>query len=676
MRVLRALRARPVLSVVLVLHAMVSLAIWLSGSATGTFSLRGNIGVIAYDAAHGLNPAVPLLDYFDTFTGGFLTQGLLAAPLTWFLPITWAVAIGALFTNSAILVLAWTFLERNIGRLAAQVGTVALLLGPPTMKHHALIGPSYHYNELLFDIGMAALWAEIVLHGRRSWPWTAGLGLVCGLAITNCWGSAGFLGVVMALWWVTDQGLLRRRATWAFLPAALLGLAPLLAKLFFHNSYHQGVRGLRDLGFSHSGEGGMDTQNLLPKLWNLVSGDYAGAVGYLDTLGPSWGVGPTLAWAQISSGIVFAALLLVGVLGWRAVPAGLRGLLPGARNAPDHAAKLALAAYLPLLFCIALLLGYMTSELVVPAVDPEFSQFREDRYLPPLSAFLALNLGALAHLLRQRLPRGAFAGLLGLGALCLGVPAALAQVGMIDGEELRNSRGLPYRGAAWSIETLYAADVLAGDPARGRQFCAGFAEQGQGDCFRGFAWTVGINYVMESEEDPEAEEVHVRQEVGDRCRELGEPWDRECMRQLGWHMWSETIARLEDPGRRHEHIRTRCARISGGMPSQEGYCMEGLGFYFGDHYTFAPEKLQFLFPAESYPGELRRSIVRGAGYALSYMYEDRAFADRLCDRYRELEDRGDVACREGVALGFEAFERSLPPGPPAGPLPRLEREEE
>lgn len=671
MRVLGLLRERPVLSGILIAHAVLSMAIWLSGSATGTFALRGSIGVIGYDAAHGLNPAVPLLDYFDTFTGGFLTQGLLTAPLTWFLPITWAVAIVGLLTNSAVLVVAWTFLERNVGRIAAGVGTIAFLLGPPTMRHHALVGPNYHYNELFFDLGMAALWAEIVLHDRRSWRWTALLGLTCGYAITNCWGSIGYLAIVMALWWVADPGLLGRKATWAFLPAAVLGLGPLLAKLFVHSSYHQGVRGLRDLAFTHSGEGAMDSVSMGPKLLDFLGGDYAGAIGYLDTLGPWLGARSTLIWAQASSALLFAITAAVLVVGWRAIPAGLRGLLPGASNGPTPEGKRALAAYVPSLFAIVLILGYLTSELTIQPADPAFSQFREDRFLPPLSAFLALNVGVLAQLLHDRIPKKLWAESLAVIAIAFGVPSALAQVAMVDGEGLVQTPGMAYRGAAWSIETLYAADVLAGDPQRGQQFCAGFPEQGQGDCYRGFAWTVGIGYLMESDDDPESEQIHLPQGVGDRCRQLGDPWDRECMRQLGWHMWSESIARLDEPHRRVEHLQDRCRVVSDGDPEREGWCLEGLGFYFADHYAWAPHKLQFVFPPEAFPPEARRSIVRGIGYTLAYIYEHERVAQRLCGPYAELEDRGDEACREGVDLGMQAFERPLPGNAQPGPLPKL-----
>ena len=668
-RTCRWAAARPVLVGALLLHTGVSLLVWLSGTPLGTYGLECSVGAIGYDLAHGLNPAVPLLDYFDTFTGAYLTEGLLAAPFT-VLPwrTIYAVKAGNLVTNAAILLLAWTFLERNVGRLAARVGVVALALGPPVMRHHSLAGPTYHYNELMFDFGMAVLWAEIVLRDRKTWPWYLLFGGLCGFAITNCHGSAGYVVVTLLLWWVCDRGLAVRPRTWTFGLGFLAGLAPLIAKATFHASYHRDVRGLRDFGFTHKQGDQRHLSVMAEKLRHMLDGDYAGALGFLDTLGPSWGFGPAEAFGNVYAGITFLAVPLVLVLAWRAIPAGLVGLLPFKRFAPSPTGARALALAVPAVFAMALVAAYLSSDLHIQTPDPATSQFREDRFLPPLTALLALNLGIAVELVvrmvrrpgrlaRELLGKAAVVVAASVGLLLAGV-CLVAQLRMVDFDGLMSTEGIPYRGRCYSAEALYAAEVLDGDPARAARFCSGFPESGHGDCYQGFAWSVGIGRAMRVQEvlgEPE-----LPQEIGQSCMVLDPAWQRDCFNQLGWHMQSETIGCYENQEERIALVLEWC----GTMPDEErtSWCLGGMGFYYGDHYGFAPHKLESIFPVDLVGEEGQRSIAWGIGYLLGYGYDLEAAAARQCEGYAAIAPGLKEACQNGVVASMETRSRPIPGG--------------
>lgn len=664
---LRLAADRPTLLGLLAIHSILAILVWLSGSPLGTYGLECSLGAISWDIAHGLNPAIPLLDYFDTFTGAYLTQGLLAAPLTWLPGRTiYALKAANLLTLLMIAVLAWTFLERNVGRVAAALGAAALLAGPPILQHHSLFGPGYHYNELLFDFGFAVLWAEIALHGRRSWPWYAAFGLVSGYAIFNCFGSAAFLAVTLLLWWVTDRGLWRRAAAWAFAPGFLVGLGPLLWKATGHARYHQPASELRDFLFTHTGDDG--GSNLVAKALAMPL-DYGGALGFIDTLGGPGSYRGALAYGTAFGLLTLATVPAMLLLDWRGVRAGLRGLLPLERCAPDEGERRALARLLPSGFALALIGAYLTSELQIHEPVPEFSQFRVDRFLPPLSAMLALNLGVLAQRAWDR-PAGRLRrvalGLGGVLAAAVLLPPMVARATFMDRDGFGDGGGIPYRSRCYAIEALYAADVTRGDPERGARLCAGFPEDGHGDCYRGFAWGVGIDAVMSAPVDLLAGK-ELQASVGRSCLALGEPWQRPCWRQLGWHLISEAVARHADPATRVEFAASQCR----GMPDEAatGRCLEGLGFYYADHYAFEPRKLGSILPVAVLGQAGQRHAAAGIGALFAHQYERRPTIERLCAAYDGEGPGFAAACIEGADSVLGLMERPLPMAAAPGPLP-------
>ena len=669
-RLLRAASSRPELLAIVLLHAAFSVVVWLSGGVAGSYGLECQIGVVAWDLVHGLNPAVPLLDYFDTFTGAYLTSGLIAAPFVsmGLAPVV-ATKLGCLLVNAAILILAWLFLERTTGRTAAIVGTLALAAAPPALRHQSLIGPHYHYSELLFDFAMLVLWAEIVFERRRHWGWYLALGGACGWGITNCYGSAIFLSVVLAAWWVCDRSLLRRRATWAFVPALLAGLSPLLLKATVHDSYGQELSGLRDFAVSHAGGGPSHAMpNALEKLARFAGGDYGGTLGFLDTLAPAWGEGPALAVSHLYAGVTLGALPLVAALCWRAFPAALRGLLPMERFAPGPAVVRDLARLLPGLMALALLLVYLTSNLTLRPPDAMESSLREDRFLPPLTAMLALNLGIAVSLGFQRLRRlSVFAG---RGGIVLGVALALAgvglggvcvraQVALIDPEGLAEVDGLPYRGRCYAAEAYYASRALAGDPERGARFCAGFPEDHHGDCYEGFAGSVGVG-TLQSLQQPGEPLDEFPSEVRDACAVLGATWRAPCFQRLGWYVAVDTVRTERSWEDRVAVTRQLCESLNDDVETD--WCMEGLGWLFADYFGQNPERVDPIIghclggPEEMLP------IARGVGSYLAAVYTDLDTIERICARY-DVSNEAPAACLDAGRAAVELRRQPLPGGP-------------
>lgn len=626
------------------LHAALSIVIWLSGSPLGTYGLECTIGTLAHDLTHGLNPAVPWLDYFDTFTGGYLTSAVVSAPFTalpW--PTIYATKAGTLLINAGVLVLGWLFLHRNVGRVAAFTGTIALALGPPVLRHHGLIGPTYHFGELLFDLGLAVLWAEIALHGRKGWGWYLGFGLVGGYAITNCFGSGVFVAICGVLLLLIDRRLWTRPAAWMGWVGAAIGLYPLLAKLFWHRGYHIEVRGLRDFGFSHGG--GTEAGGVVGKLVGLAFGEFGGALGFGDAF-----VGGH------AFGLLYGAALLLG-LGAVIWVARVRlwdaflGLVPGARFAPSERVARDLAWSLPALFCLGLIVAYATSDLRIHPFDPATSQLREDRFLVPLMAFGALNAGVVAQLLKPR-------WLLWFGAPLL-AGGLLGQLAMVDLAGLSDPGGIPYRGRCYAIQTLFASEVLARQPERAQRFCSGFEDGSDGDCYRGFAWGVGIHRVFAEDAEP-LDDPSLPALGGAACDALQPAWQRPCYRQLGWHLHTELMDRGPDVRAWTPTILGWCAT----MPDAEraGWCVEGLGFTFGDHYAFDPRKLATVFPEDVLDAGQRRSVAAGLGAWFGHAYSGQPTVRRLCKAYAEIGEGLDAACVEGAEATWERIARPMPGG--------------
>lgn len=671
--------ARPEIGVIVLLHAALSVMVWLSGSPAGSYSLECQVGAVGHDLAHGLNPAVPLLDYFDTFTGVYLTEGLIAAPLT-LLPIDTIVAVkaGCLLSNALILVLAWWFLMRTSGRLAAGVGTLLLALGPPALRHQSLAGPQYHYNELLFDLGAMVLWVEIAVHERRSWPWYALLGLVCGWGITNCYGSAAFVAVVLVLLLVDWRRLLRP-APWVLPPALVLGVLPLLLKATVHRSYHQDMAGLRDFAVAHAGGGPARTLGYLAhKLGAFVSGDYGGALGFLDALGPAWGDAAALRVGGAYAAVTLLAVPLVLALGWWTLPPGAAAPMPGRRPAVVAGRAVALARMLPALAALALVLAYLTSNHYLKPAGLAESTLREDRYLPPLTAMLACNLGIAARVIAGLLGRvgalrgtlgRAFAALAGLLLAALAWPCVRAQVALVDAAGLRDTQGIPYRGRCYAAEAAYAQAALRGDPERGRLFCSGFPSSHHGECYRGFAWATAVDAMQRNKhrEDGSGDPLV---EAGKACEATGEPWARHCLQRVGWFVLSESIPFQRDWEGRVATTRDACRTL--GSQEMSSKCLEGVGWAFADYFAFTPGKLPSVIGGWASGEVAPLPVARGIGSFYAHQYEDERTVERLCSAYVDVLPGFPDACREAARATWASDRLPLPGGPVTpGPLPPL-----
>lgn len=647
---LAAFEGRRVLYGALLLNAATALLVWFSGSPLGTYGLECSIGVIGHDLAHGLNPHVPLLDYFDTFTGSYLTSGVIAAPFTllpW--PAIYAVKLSNLLLGSAVLVLAWAFLWRNVGPAAARVGVVALALAPPVARHHGLIG-TYHWSGLAFDTAMLFLIGEIATARRRHPAIRFGFGLVCGYAITHCFGSAAAAAVVLLAWWAADRP---RFASALAVPAGILaGLLPLLAKGTFHRAYHVAPRGLREFGYSHAGALSLDPGQLARKVASLLGGDYGDALGFIQSLSGWLRPAEAQVFARAYAVVTVLSAVVVLVLGWKGMVPGLRGLVLRSRPPDEREARL-LVRLLPTLFALAYLAAYACSNQFVPDYDEATSQFRDNRFLPPLAGYLAIALGIavqqVVELLRGRgaVLRRATGVILLAGGAILGTGCLLAQLGMVDWPGLAASHGIPYRGRCYAIEGFFAAEVVGTDRAWATRLCDGFPEEGRADCMRGWAW--GAGSAILSSRPPTWEEIRdarVPLAAVQACEELGADLASHCVRQLGWQLAMRGPIQARSRADRLVGVRDWCQHV----PGEDGarLCIEGIGFAMGDHYAFDPGKLQALFPAEKV-GDDQSSAARGIGYLFGYNWEDRRVVDRLCARYAATGPGLDAACMDGAA---------------------------
>ena len=653
---------RPLL-LLLAVQLCFSLLVWFSGSMYGSWAIECGVGSIGHDLARGLNPRVPLPDYYDGWTSGYLLAGILGAPLHW-LPVRSIYALKALcvLLDVAIATVAWLFLRRNVGPRAARVGTALLVLCPPQLAFYALHAGDYHYTELLFDLGMAALLAEVAIHGRRGVGWYAALGLVCGLAVTNCLGSLPFVAVVGVLWWILDKGSLARPQFWAAPVAGLLGLAPVLHKLFVHIPYGLG-RGPVGAKIFYVRGAGPGSPSLLEKLADLPA-------AYTSTLGFSDGLRPLMSWpASWSLGATYALLTALGLvavlaLRWRPAWGLVRALLPGARFAPDAASRRAAGELILAGFTLAFVLAYLLSDQLLVADHPLRSQLRSNRFVPPIIALLAINGGVAVQLLTDRWPaarRWAAWLWAPLAALCL-----LSWGGMVDWGGLATSRGIPFRGHCYDLHGFYASSFLPDveGPGGGEDrwasvdICAGFEPAGRADCFLGRTWGVGRRYVPEREmavTPPERWRPDPR--LARACDALPGGWRDDCYRQVGWTInWGILKGGHGPPW---ALLPGYCAAMP--TPEAADLCVEGGGFYLGDHYAFAPWKFNQLVPPDRATPRVRQRFAAGVGASLTHYLEHTERALEVCEQYGAVDPQLAEPCREGVRAGVEARARPFPP---------------
>ncbi len=639
------LRAHPALAATIAIQASLSLLTWFSGSLFGTWAFECGIGQIAHDLPRGLNPAVPLQDYYDGGTTGYLLAGLLASPFT-LLPIRtiYAVKLYSLLFDAAVLVVAYAFLHRNLGRAAAVAGVILLALCPPLLAYYALRPGDYHYSELLFELGLALVVCEVVLRGRRTGRWYALLGGVAGLAIANCLASAAYVGVAGLLWWCLDKGALRRAGFWLAPPAFALGISPWLHKLLLHTPYGVAEQSLGARGLPPIGRAMLDR---LGKEFGLLLEGLPLNLGFTDALGP-WALGFGWIWAIAAIAAVFGVL-------W-AGRTGLKLLARGLVSAPEltEAHRTAVGMLVLPAFFVAFVLAWLLSGYGFAPADVDTTALRDNRFLPAGVGFLALNLGAAIGLLVQRRGRGWALLLLPLVGMTLA-----GQLAMVSWTGLSASEGIPYRGQCTDLQGLFASEVLADRsllPAEavqaGVQLCSGFEDAS--DCLRGYAWGVALGEVRCA---PGARGVQcLLTDAGiQRCDALpaGE-LTRDCIRQVGWS-YNHRL-RLE-PRPAHVAYSGWCGEFGGARAS---WCLEGMGFWLADELGYAPWKFD-VFARPEAGRSMRAAVAKGYGYAITHHLEQGWKARAVCAELGLLDPAIEAPCLSGVATGYAVYGRAWPP---------------
>ena len=614
----------------MLLHGALLLTIWFSGSLWGSWPLECSVGTIAWDLRNGLNPLIPLHDYYDNWTTGYLVAALASAPfqLLFDSPAAATKAMGLLW-SLATLGLTWTFLLRNVGRRAALWGTGLMAAPPPLLLYYNLGSGNYHYTEILFDLLVALIAAEL---GTRRWSsaraW-AGLGLAAGLAVTNCYGSAVFAGAAVLWLWLRDRRTPLRLAPWAALPGLALGLAPWLYKLTLHAPYGLDSGPVLNKGLYVR----PSLQSMLGEVARLPA-DYAAHLAFQDGL---------VRWLDIGQGLA-AGQIYALLVAW----AGAIGLWH-LRQRP--------ASVLPALFAVALTVVIIVSNQEIEHLEPALSQFRDSRFLPPLVAFAAIAAGVGAETLGRR------------GAPMILAPALLisllATTGAVEPRGRGDGEGIAYRGRCYVLQGLYASayfdELPAGQPSvpwSGPDVCAGFPLAEQRDCQRGRIWGVGLKHLDHRAffEGARASSSLLTPEGVRICEALDGPWRADCWRQAGWA--AATMARTGHYGVQAEATARACLRTPSAQES--GWCLEGYGFHLADHYGWAPGKLRLLVPADRFTREARLHMLRGAGILIALQFEGPAAAERACARYGELLPSYEAACREGLQLAADVGARPAP----------------
>ncbi len=609
------------LLVLIACHAVVALDLWHSGSPAGTWQFECAVGALGWDLAHGLNPHYALSDYYDSWTSGYLITGFVEAPL---MALPWrpalAVKATALLIQAGTVGLVWLFLWRNVGPWAARVGAAALTFCPPLLWFYSLHAGDYHYTELVWAFGAACLVGEVVRTGRGG-RWYLALGLVCGLSITNSFGSAAHVAVCLGLALALAPGARTPARLAQVVGGALVGAAPLLYKLLLHRPFeHLAGAGSYDLPYT---SGQWSPWLLKMKLTTLPAG-FAHHLGFGDGLRrlvePDVGVGVGYAWTWLAAG----GLVLVLVLARRQ---GLRLLLP-----------LSLLGWL-LAFCA-------TTTMLVPR-PIELDEFLDARFLPPVVGLLAANLGVAAQALLDARPKRSTGVLIASLVTPVLTACALSWGGLFPPVDLAQD-GIPYRGRCYDMLGLYASRHVDGLPAAGgERVCDGFDPEARRDCFRGRVMgeaTRHIDHVALRRVEPSTFEPP--QELVQGCDALDDTWRRDCYRHAGWTLnW----AALHHRNRRGvENMVGFCSAFG---EREAGWCLEGVGYMLAGHYAPLPWKLPGLLPKDR---EAARHAMRGFGVQLAHAYAQPAAAEALCGSL-ELDDALRGACVEGVGAGFAVF---------------------
>ena len=110
------------------------------------------------------------------------------------------------------------------------------------------------------------------------------------------------------------------------------------------------------------------------------------------------------------------------------------------------------------------------------------------------------------------------------------------------------------------------------------------------------------------------------------CQSLPEAWAADCWRHVGWAL--KMVAGRGDLWDGGVDLLASCDSL--GDPRASAACVEGHGFYLGDHFSFEPWKFHQLVDPGVVPLPLRLRLLRGIGYLLSHNYGHPPAAGHAC----------------------------------------------
>lgn len=183
---------------------------------------------------------IPVQDFYDNAAGQLLI-GFAAVPAYLALgPCYLALKLVPLLLGLGVLVLAWLFCDRHLGRRWANLAAFLVALGPTTLVKYSLLASGNHYENLFFSLLAVACFYRLHTGGRRA-VWLPLAGITAGLAIFV------FLGAILPVGLCVFAHVAARGARGTLrdlrvgLPAWCVGAAPLL--------YLNLTTGGRGLGF-------------------------------------------------------------------------------------------------------------------------------------------------------------------------------------------------------------------------------------------------------------------------------------------------------------------------------------------------------------------------------------------------------------------------------------------
>jgi len=176
--------------------------------------------------------AVPLSNYFLSYSGGSFVSCLLSLPLckmfgVSILSLRWC----SLLHSAAILLLLYCFVRRFWGGTAAILAALFYILSPPSYSHYTSLFLSGEYLVIFIDIVlMYILLAMFVPEGgcgeRKRMFLTAALGFASGLAAYFLFSSVLFAALAFGVWLMLRGRSLRRGELLLYGTFLLLGLLP------------------------------------------------------------------------------------------------------------------------------------------------------------------------------------------------------------------------------------------------------------------------------------------------------------------------------------------------------------------------------------------------------------------------------------------------------------------